>query len=269
MQPLPILGTVVPMVAILQYQKVKDHILDGLKEGTWRTGDKIPSESELVQTCSASRMTVNRAVRELADLGLLERVPGAGTFVANEREASQFLEVRDIAVQIRENNQRHSAEVIMLETVMATAELAAEFENQALADLFHSIILHKADGVPVQLENRYVNPDSDPGYLQADFSQTTPTERLIAMAPLAEVEHMVEAVMPSAAERDLLKLDETTPCLRLTRRTWSGPHVATYVRLLYPGQRFRIGTRFSYCTGDSQKRSAARRAASQNDVKGI
>ncbi len=257
------------MVAVLQYQKVKDHILDGLKEGTWRTGDKIPSESELVQTCSASRMTVNRAVRELADLGLLERVPGAGTFVANEREGSQFLEVRDIAVQIREKNQRHSAEVITLETVTATAELAADFENPALADLFHSIILHKADGVSVQLENRYVNPDPDPSYLQADFSQTTPTERLIAVAPLAEVEHMVEAVMPSAAERELLKLDEVAPCVRLTRRTCSGAHVDTYVRLLYPGQRFWLGTRFSYRAGDSQKCSAARRAISQNDVKGI
>ncbi len=243
------------MAVVLRYQKVKDYILAGLEEGTWGVGDKIPSESELVKELGASRMTVNRAVREVAELGLLERIPGAGTFVAGQPKAGQLLEVKDIAIQIRDAGQRHSAEVIKLESVKVTQELAAQFENRNLGDLYHSVIIHKADDVPVQLENRYVNPLQDPGFLDVDFTRTTSTERLIAVAPLAEVEHTVEAVMPTATDRKLLELDNHTPCLLLTRRTWSGGNVATYVRLQYPGQRFRLGTRFSYRGGDSDRLS--------------
>ena len=121
----------------------------------------------------------------------------------------------------------------------------------------------------VQLEDRYVNSQSDAWYLQTDFSRTTPTERLIAVSLLAEVEHMVEAVMRSEAERYPLKLDGAAPCLRLIRRTCSGPRVAAYVRLLYPGRRLRLGTRFFCRVVDTQKRRAARRTISQTDVKGI
>ena len=67
------------MAVIFQYEKIKDYILTGLEEGTWQAGDKIPSEAELVMSLNVSRMTVNRAVRELANSGLLVRIPGAGT----------------------------------------------------------------------------------------------------------------------------------------------------------------------------------------------
>jgi GntR family histidine utilization transcriptional repressor len=242
------------MTVVLRYQKVKNYIFAGLEAGRWKTGDKIPSETELVKALGASRMTVNRAVRELADLGLLERIPGAGTFVARSRKAAQLLEVKDIADQIRENGQRYGAEVIILTTVATTPELTTEFEDAALTELFHSVIVHKADDVPVQLETRFVNPASDPDYLDVDFTRTTPTERLIAVAPLAEVEHVVEAVMPTAADRALLHIDETTPCLLLTRRTWSADRVASFAQLQYPGQRFRLGTRFSYRDRQSERR---------------
>jgi len=244
------------MAVVLRYQKVKDYILAGLEDGTWGVGDKIPSESELVKELGASRMTVNRAVREIADLGLLERIPGAGTFVAGQPKAGQLLEVKDIAIQIRDAGQRHSATVIKLESVPVTQELATKFEDGNLGELYHSVIVHKANDIPVQLENRYVNPQSDPGYLSVDFTNTTPTERLIAEAPLAEVEHMVEAVMPSQEDQKLLEVTDNTPCLLLTRRTWSGGNVATFVRLKYPGERFRLGTRFSYRGGESDRLSA-------------
>ena len=220
------------MAIVLQYEKIKDHILTGLEEGKWKAGDKIPSESELVKELGSSRMTVNRAVRELAASGLLIRVPGAGTFVATDRKAAQLLEVKNISDQIRENDQIYSAKVLKLESVKPSDEMLEEFEDPKIKTLYHSIIL------------------------KVDFTKTTPTERLMEVAPLAEVEHIIEAVMPTKREYKILDMNDGTPCLLLTRRTWSGGHVATYVRLRYPADRFRFGTRFSYRSRKSVHRAA-------------
>ncbi|MBT5430277.1 MAG: histidine utilization repressor [Rhodospirillaceae bacterium] len=244
------------MAVIFQYEKIKDYILTGLEEGTWQAGDKIPSEAELVMSLNVSRMTVNRAVRELANSGLLVRIPGAGTFVATERKAAQLLEVRSISDQIKENNQVYKATVLKLAIVKAIDNVLEEFEDTTIKSLYHSIILHHADDIPVQLEDRFVNPAIDKTYLDIDFTKTTPNEHLMQIAPLAEVEHIIEAIMPTKRERKILQIDEGTPCLLLTRRTWSGGHVATYVRLKYPSKRFRFGTRFSYRGRKSVHRAA-------------
>jgi GntR family histidine utilization transcriptional repressor len=244
------------MAVVLQYEKIKDYILTGLEEGIWQAGDKIPSEAELEKKLGSSRMTVNRAVRELANSGLLVRIPGAGTFVATERKAAQLLEVRSISDQIKESNQEYKARVLKLDMVAPKNAVLEEFEDPTIRSLYHSIILHHADDVPVQLEDRFVNPAVDKDYLDIDFTKTTPNERLMQVAPLAEVEHIIEASMPTNRERNILKMEDGTPCLLLTRRTWSGGRVATYVRLKYPAERFRFGTRFSYRSRKSVHRAA-------------
>lgn len=234
------------MTVVLRYQKVKDFILSHIEDGKWLPGDKIPSETTLVKELNTSRMTVNRAIRELAATGLLERMPGAGTFVAARRKQADFLEIKDIGEQIRDMDKSHSSVVKSLEKTKATADLARYFDMKAGNTLFHTMILHLADNEPVQIEDRYVNPAIDPGFLSVDFTKTTPSEHLQQTAPLSEVEHAVQAVMPGSAAKKLLKLDAKTPCLQLTRRTWTGGQVATYARFLHPGPLFKIGSRFSY-----------------------
>ncbi len=234
------------MAAVLRYQKIKAFILSQIEEGVWQPGDRIHSEAELVRELGASRMTVNRAVRELAASGLLRRVPGAGTYVAAERRQAEFLEVKNIAAQMRERGQQHRAEVLTLERIKATADLAGYFEIRRGAPLFHVLIVHHGDDQPLQLEDRYVNPKVDPDFIHVDFTKTMPSEHLIETAPVFEVEHVIESVMPGAHSRKILKLNKDVPCLQLTRRTWTSKDVATYACFLHPGPLYKITTRFSY-----------------------
>jgi GntR family histidine utilization transcriptional repressor len=118
--------------------------------------------------------------------------------------------------------------------------------------LFHSLIVHRENGVPVQLEDRYVNPKTAPDYLAQDFTRITPHKYLMQAAPVTEAEHLVMAVMPSPEERKLLEMKAGEPCLLLRRQTWSGKLPVTWARLLHPGERYRLGSRFA---GDSAARS--------------
>jgi len=226
------------------YQRVKDYIASRVASGQWTEGDRVPSENELVRKLGASRMTVNRAVRELTAEGILRRVQGLGTFVAVGKVQSAFLEIRNIADEIRERGHIHRAVPHGVGAEKATDRVAYQLELPKRARVFHSVIVHYDDDVPVQLEDRWVNPAVAPDYLKLDFTETTPNEYLMQAAPLLAVEHVVEATRPDALTQRLLHIPADEPCLLLHRRTWSGDHVAAYARLVHPGSRYRLSASF-------------------------
>ncbi len=226
------------------YQKVKNFIEDKIASGHWPPDSRIPSENELVRTLGVSRMTANRALRELAAEGQLVRLQGVGTFVAPRKPQSALLEIRSIADEIRQRGGVHSCEILLLKAEKAPADIALKMGVAAGSPVYHSIMVHRDRGVPIQLADRYVNPAVAPGYLEQDFAALTPSEYLCRVAPVAEVEHVIEAILPDRRMRKVLKIKAGDPCLVLYRTTWSRGVVATVNRLVYPGSRHRIGGRF-------------------------
>ena len=140
------------------YQAIKDHILARIDSGEWGEGSLIPSENELARQFNVARMTVNRALRELTDAQVLTRTKGAGTYVAPPKYQSTLVEIRSIAEEIRARGHQHSAVVLTLESIEATATLAVEMQLPVGSPVFHSCLLHVENEQPVQYEERWVNP---------------------------------------------------------------------------------------------------------------
>jgi GntR family histidine utilization transcriptional repressor len=111
-------------------------------------------------------------------------------------------------------------------------------------DVFHMRSVHFENGVPIQLEDRYVNPKMVPDFLDQDFEHTTPGEYLLSSIQADLVEHVVDAVMPTAGQARILKMKPIEPCLQLTRRTWFRDIPVTWVRCLNPASRYSLGSRF-------------------------
>lgn len=228
-----------------RYLQIKRLILHKINSQQWAPHFKIPSEKELSDMFNVSRMTVNRALRELTVQGALVRLQGVGTFVAENKMESALMSVRNIADEIKSHrNHQHRTEVILLERSFATAEQALIMNIKPRQLTFHSLLLHYDNDLPVQLEDRYVNSAAAPDYLSQDFVRQTPHAYLSAVAPLTEGEHIVEAVLPTGREAAWLKIDSGEPCLQLKRKTWSHQNVVTWVRLLYPGSRYRLEGHF-------------------------
>jgi GntR family histidine utilization transcriptional repressor len=221
------------------YQMIKRSIADGIATRRYLPGQLLPSEPALCRTFGVARMTVNRAMRELAAEQLVRRVPGVGTFVAEPLAESGLVALRNIAEEIAERGHRHSATVFALAAVTPNAEQRAMFEiTEGL--IFHSAVLHFEDAIPIQFEDRLVAPAVAPDYLQQDFARMTPSEYLLRVAPVQEVRHDVQAAaMPADVARHL----SDRICLLVTRRTWSCGRLATFTRLYYPGGRFRLTER--------------------------
>lgn len=222
------------------YAKVKQMIVSRISDGDWRPGDRLPSENDLVRELGVSRMTINRALRELSIEGVIVRTKGVGSFVAEAKPYAELLEVRNIAEEIAQRGHRYMALVVLVATELATPKVAQALGLGPAAPVFHSVIVHHENDLPVQLEDRFVNPAAAPDYLDHDFTATTPNVVLSSAAPLTEAEHIVEAVLPTPWECRLLAISEADPCLLIQRRTWSNDVSVSTARLLYPGARYRL-----------------------------
>ena len=226
------------------YEQVKAWVRQYIASGQWKPGDPVPSEAALMQRFGISRMTVNRALRELAAEGLVTRVQGSGTRVAQLHRISSRLTIRDIHEEVIERGHVHATRVLHAGKEQASAELARSLGLRRGATAFHTVLVHYENGVPIQYEDRYVNPAAAPRYLETDFTRMSPTLHLLQYAPLTEASYSIEACLPTATEASELGIKRSDPCLAMMRRTVSGAHVASVARLVYPGTRYSFAGQF-------------------------
>ncbi|WP_415767608.1 histidine utilization repressor [Pseudomonas sp. ZB1P45] len=226
------------------YRRAKDYVQDQLRAGVWKPGDLISSENQLVQELGISRMTVNRALRELTEEGHLVRISGVGTFVAESKPQSNLLRITNIADEILARGHSYTCRVLHLGRESASMPVASALGLTTGSSVFHLVCVHSEEGVPVQLEDRYVNPELVPEFLKQDFGEhLQPARYLLQVVKPDEMEHIVEACHPSNDESKHMQIDANEPCLVLIRRTWSQSKIVTYVRLVHPSSRYRLGSR--------------------------
>lgn len=230
--------------SVALYQQIKDFISRKIQDGSLRPGDRLPSEHELVAKFGMSRMTVNRALRELVEQGRITRVAGVGSFVSEQKPQSTLLQIANLASEIRQRGHDYRCEMVVVERVAASLEVASALDVRTGESVFHSVCVHFEDGLAIQLEDRYVNPRLVPDFAQQDFSQQQPSEYLVRNVPFDEIEHVVDAVLPTAEQAVRLQMDPSQPCLVLTRRTWTRGVPVTLVRCLHPATRYRLGSRY-------------------------
>ena len=235
--------------ALPPYQRVKAHLREGLTAGRWPPGSQMPSEAELVAQFGVSRMTVNRALRELQAEGMVTRTQGVGTFAAPLHRVASTLTLQDVHEAIEARGHHHAAQVDLQRAEPAAAALAAQLGVAVGSTVFHTRIVHFDNGVPLQCEDRFVNPAVAPGYLQADFTRITPTHWLFAHTALWRAQYTIEAAAPTAEEARLLQIPRSEPCLVLVRRTFSREAVITLARLVHPGSRHVFEGQFDPSSG--------------------
>jgi GntR family histidine utilization transcriptional repressor len=227
------------------YQQIKKTIERKIAAGEWTAGQKLPSENELVAALEVSRMTINRALRELTQQGLINRVHGLGSFVAEAPRHASLIELQDIALEIEQRGKHHASRVLWLEQIEASTEVAEQMGIYVGAPVYYLLAVHLQDTTPVQLETRYVNPQAMPEFIHQDFTQTTSTAYLLKQFQPDEMEHIVRACLPDAEICAQLMMRSGEPCLQLIRRTWKNDQVITYVTLTYPGDRYDLGARYA------------------------
>lgn len=225
------------------FRSVKAALRGRIEAGEWGQGGLMPGEMDLAAEYACARMTVNRALRELAEEGLIDRRRRAGTrvLVAPRREARFTIpNVRD-EIEALGGTYRYT----LLTQVERTAPdwLRAKMGLTPGARVVHVTCLHAAGGVPFQHEDRWISLEALPEAAQANFRKSGPTEWLVATVPYSEVEVSFLAVAATANLGVLLGTDEGTPLFGAERTTWWQGQAVTHVRLTF-ARGYRMTTRY-------------------------
>ncbi|MFB2538389.1 MULTISPECIES: UTRA domain-containing protein [unclassified Acinetobacter] len=233
------------------YQLIKAEILANIHNGVWQVGSAIPTEIALSEQFSVSRMTVNRALKELAEEKVLERRQGSGTFVAQKHFNHTFVEVRNIAHDIQEDHHGYHAEVLV-QKELDFAEIPQDIQVQFLKSKKNSkskksiksvalvSIVHFADDLPLQFEERWVNLDLVADFLEQDFTQANSSDFLMSRVPLESGEYTISAQQVTTEIAQALAIPMTEPVLLLNRVTVSQGQVVTVVNMWHAGSRYQF-----------------------------
>ena len=236
------------------YRDVKQHVLGQIRAGVWRPGELIPKEQELADEFGCARMTVHRALRELAEEGVVERRRRSGTRVALQSERSALIDIprveQEIAAAGAAYRYARIGRRVMQSNAATAAHLALETDRKAL----RIECLHYANDVPFQLEERWINLDVVPEAAEEPFRDRSPNAWLLERRPWSEVEHVISAANATAQAARRLEISAGDALLVVERRTWDGERIITYARMLHPGRFYRIRAGGSGRRGDDAAR---------------
>jgi GntR family transcriptional regulator len=119
------------------YERVRQALAASISDGTYHAGDKLPSESRIAEELGVNRLTVRRAIEELARAGVVESRQGSGTFVSapivrlplTQKLSTDSL-VAGITAQIDEHGYTHE-DVLLRAAKVNTPQLNATLELPA------------------------------------------------------------------------------------------------------------------------------------------
>ncbi|MFP4304169.1 GntR family transcriptional regulator [Rhodosalinus sp.] len=225
------------------FRKIKSDVRARIARGDWSPGETLPTEADLAQRYACARATVNRALRELADEGLLERRRKSGTRVRTVPLRQARLDIPLVRREIEEKGAAYRYALVLRDALAAPDWLAARLGLKGAAPVLHLIAMHYADGAPYQHEDRWIALDTVPQASTADFTAQGPNEWLVAEIPFtdAEISFLAAAAEPALAAH--LGCRPGDAVFRMERVTWLGGAPVTFVRMSYPPGH-RVTTRY-------------------------
>jgi len=222
------------------YEQVKSFVMDKIESKEWPTYYQIPSEHTLVRDMQISRMTIHRALRELTHDGHLKRIQGVGTFVSKASNKKEILEFKNIDIAITDNDNHHTSTVHFLQSEPANSDYANRLGLKPNENIFRAYIVHRENGVPVMLEDRYVNPSLCPDFLKQEFTEKTTDSYFAETFSRLSHDHQIHAVISTPEAHLYLDIDQPVPCTQINRRTWTGNKILSVAHQLYVSHRYRI-----------------------------
>lgn len=215
------------------FRDVKDIIRNRIVDGVWGPGDLIPNEVELAAEFGCARATVNRAVRELAEEGIVERRRKAGTrILKTPRRKAQF-EIPVVRHEIETAGHIYRYELKSREVMNPPAWLSDQMNLDHQSQALHLTCVHYAGADPYQYEDRWISLASMPQAKNADFLTNVPTEWLVEAIPFSDAEISFSATAADKILAQHLNCPIGEPLFLTERSTWWQEQAITYVRLVF------------------------------------
>ncbi len=237
-----------------------------LDDGTWRAGDRLPTERELAESYGCSLITVRRALSELVHEGRIERTQGRGTTVLLPRIEHEPAGKLSFTAEMTRHGLTASTKVVTAGPESAGEVVATALGIEPGAPVLYLERLRLADDEPVLLEQAYLSAERFPGLLSHDLELGSLYEILEDRydTRVARTRESLRPVLLEAREARLLKGDRRSPALLIEGiATTADDRPVEYSRTYVRGDRTRYSVERAVVrgapTGPQEERSMEER----------
>ena len=211
------------------WQDIQERIIGNIRDRTWAPGELIPAEADLARQFGCARTTVNRAMRELAATGVVDRKRKAGTRVVPQLARRVAADIPIVRLQVEEKGARYHFSLASVQVEQPDKRIHAALSLGRRKQALHIKTVHFADDEPFVYEDRWVNTATVPEIKKIDLTTVSANEWLVHNVPFTEGEYVVEARQASRSIAKILNTDPGSSVLVSTRSTWQQQESVTLV----------------------------------------
>lgn len=222
----------------MSYREIKEIVLERIRNRDWPPDSLLPNEADLAEEFSSTRTTVNRALRELAEDGYLERRRKAGTRVLEAPVRQAKFAIPLVRKEVETSGATYRYALVERKVLPAPGWLSARLNLLIGQDVLYVRCMHYADNRPFQLETRWVVIESVPEILDHDFTTVSPNAWLLQKVPVTNLELSFTATRANEEVAGYLDADAGDPIFTAERTTWLRGSPVTFAKLHFvPGYR--------------------------------
>ena len=227
------------------HERILSDVREKIVSGTWPPGFRIPFETDMAKDYGCSRMTVNKALTQLARYGLLERARKSGTYVKTPQTLSAAMEITNIRKEVEDSGKEYSYRLLHDTVRLSEADDSNKLSDSSKNSIRELECLHSANGAPFCFEERMVNIGSVPEIEDVAFDQEGPGNWLQRTVPWNSAEHQIIATLATETVAKMLGIEPDAPCLVVERRTQNDLGNVTWAKLWYAGDNHRLVATFT------------------------
>lgn len=204
------------------YHQLKTLLREQIRSGVLKPGERLPSEEQLAARYGVSLITARRALADLAAEGLLRRLQGRGTFVAEPALSQGPRELTSFSQEMRRRGLEPSSRVLEQVVVEADEQVAAALQLPVGSAVLRLRRLRLAGSEPMGLQTAYVSLALAPGLEKENFERASLYEILSLRYGIlpARAREIYSAVSLTSAQARLLGQSRGAAALAVTRTTW-------------------------------------------------
>lgn len=215
------------------YRDIKQEVFKRIRNNEWPPGSLLPGEVELAAEFGCARATVNRAMQELSDDGIIDRKRKGGSRVNLAPVRQVTFEIPLVRAEVEAKGAAYKYELLYNKTDIAPLWLQERLSLSAYTRVQHIRCTHFADGKPYQYEDRWINHNVVPLAGEFDFSTMSPNEWLISEVPYTNAEVRFSATSAEKHVAEALGEAIGDPLFQAERITWLSGEPVTLVRLYF------------------------------------
>jgi GntR family histidine utilization transcriptional repressor len=214
----------------LSWKDVRDRIHGQILDSTYVPGDKLPRDEDISDDLGCARSTVQRAMRDLSDSGIVERRRKGGTHVRADPVTRATLDIPITRKEVENKGSVYGYQLISQTVAETPRHVAANFGNSVRARMMRIEALHLSDQRPYIYEDRWICTDTVPDICTVDLSRESANEWLVRNKPYSRCDIRFYAIKASDYDARLLGISAGEALLVIKRTTWIGTAPITTVK---------------------------------------